>query len=156
MKFRRQHPLGPSYIADFYCAEARLAVELDGSIHNSDRSHWADGIRHLQIQLAGVRVLRFRNENVVNDLEGVLKEIGEYLSATPNTGVDQEWRLAHELKSGDLLVINELGETAVIQSVDYRVVNETVFDLTVDEDHSFVTEAGVAHNHSGPSRHDKS
>ncbi|HKY26404.1 MAG TPA: DUF559 domain-containing protein [Pyrinomonadaceae bacterium] len=155
LKFRRQHPLGPNYIADFYCAEARLAVELDGSIHDSDRSHWADGIRHRQIQLAGVRVLRFRNERVVNDLEGVLKEIGEYLSATPNTGVGQEWRLAHELKPGDLLVINELGETAVIQSVDYRVVNETVFDLTVDEDHSFVTEAGVAHNNSGPSPHDK-
>ena len=80
LKFRRQHPLGSNYIADFYCAEARVAVELDGSVHNSARSHWADGIRHRQIQLAGVRVLRFRNEQIVGDLEGVLKQIGEYLS----------------------------------------------------------------------------
>ena len=69
--------------------------------------------------------------------------------------MDQRWRLAHELNAGDLLVISELGETAVIQSVDNSVVNEIVFDLSIEEDHSFVTEAGVAHNRAGQTPHDK-
>ncbi|MBI3951738.1 MAG: DUF559 domain-containing protein, partial [Acidobacteria bacterium] len=182
-KFRRQHPLGPNFIVDFYCAEARLAVELDGSVHDSPRAHWADGIRHRQIQYAGARVLRFTNEEVLNDLEYVLAVIREHLtpalSGTPSPlaerGLGGEggsvadptpgppphkwggggrqaggevWRRADTLQPGDRVVAesDESEKTFQIESIETTFTQEVVYDLTVEEDHSFVTEIGVAHN----------
>ena len=147
-KFRRQHPLGPNYIVDFYCAEARLAIELDGSVHESPAAEWADGIRHRQLQLAGVRVLRFRNERVFDDLAHVLQEISEHISGTPeSTSQTKEWwRAAGQLRTGDTLVLDGEGLVGTIQSIEYLFAREVVYDLTVDEDHSFLTAAGVVHN----------
>jgi len=70
-KFRRQHPIGP-YVLDFYCAWARLAVEIDGVAHeHPDRI--AHG-RRRTVWLAdqGVRVIRLRASDVRDELEGVL------------------------------------------------------------------------------------
>jgi very-short-patch-repair endonuclease len=142
-KFRRQHPLGPNYIVDFYCSEFQLAIELDGSVHESRRAQWSDGIRQRQIQLAGVRILRFKNERVFGDLERLLNEIAEYLGRTTSPGV---WVTAETLDIGTQLVLDETGAVAVIDSVEDRFADEVVYDLTVEEDHSFVTEAGIAHN----------
>jgi 2-polyprenyl-6-methoxyphenol hydroxylase-like FAD-dependent oxidoreductase/very-short-patch-repair endonuclease len=149
-KFRRQHPLGPNYIVDFYCPEVRLAIELDGTVHDTARAEWSDGIRHRQIQLAGVRVLRFRNERVFDDLEQVLHEIADHIfsaNTTENQEAPQEcWRAAVDLFSGDEIIADEDGSIATIKSIEYLLVQEAVYDLTVREDHSFVTRAGVAHN----------
>jgi 2-polyprenyl-6-methoxyphenol hydroxylase-like FAD-dependent oxidoreductase/very-short-patch-repair endonuclease len=142
-KFRRQHPLGPNYIVDFYCSEFQLAIELDGSIHESHRAQWSDGIRQRQIQMAGVRILRFRNERVFGDLERLLNEIAEHLGRTSSEGV---WLAAETLYIGAQVVLNETGAVAVIEAVENRFAEEAVYDLTVEEDHSFVTEAGIAHN----------
>jgi very-short-patch-repair endonuclease len=149
-KFRRQHPLGAHYIVDFYCAQSRLAVELDGSVHDSPKAGWSDGIRHRQIQQAGVRVLRFQNEQIFDDLESVLAEIAQCLTAAPqaDSGGNDIWVRAEILEAGFQLLLNERGEQTVVAIVDSCFANETVFDLTVEEDHSFVTEAGVAHNRS--------
>jgi very-short-patch-repair endonuclease len=142
-KFRRQHPLGPNYIVDFYCSEFQLAIELDGSVHESRRAQWSDGIRQRQIQLAGVRILRFRNERVLGDLERLLNEIAEHLGRTPSAEV---WVRAEILYIGSQLVLDETGAVAIIDAVEDRFADEVVYDLTVEEDHSFVTEAGIAHN----------
>jgi very-short-patch-repair endonuclease len=72
MKFRRQHPLGP-FIADFYCAEFRLIIELDGRIHNNSTDE--DLARTVQMSDYGYRVIRFRNEEVENALPRVLSDI---------------------------------------------------------------------------------
>ena len=72
LKFRRQHPLGP-YIVDFYCAEHRLVVEVDGPIHLRQRE--ADAMRDEYLARYGYRVLRVRNDEVENDLEAVLERI---------------------------------------------------------------------------------
>lgn len=72
VKFRRQHPLGP-LIADFYCAECRLVVEIDGDIH--DLQSERDAVRTEQFKQYGYQVIRFRNEQVLNDLGGVLAAI---------------------------------------------------------------------------------
>ena len=104
-KFRRQHSLGAHYIVDFYCAESKLAIELDGNVHDSPYARWSDGIRHRQIQYAGVRVLRFRNERVLGDIENVLRDIGSCLATTqvfPGC-----WRKAEELVCDDYLIANE-------------------------------------------------
>lgn len=71
-KFRRQHPLGP-YIADFYCAEAKLVIELDGGIH---RDQWRDdAARTAQFEAHGNHVLRFTNEQVLVNADRVLATI---------------------------------------------------------------------------------
>jgi hypothetical protein len=147
VKFRRQHPLGANYIVDFYAPDALLAIELDGSVHDSPRAQWGDGIRHRQIQVAGVHVLRFRNERVLNDLEAVLNEIREYLvpSRLKRTGeAEIAWCEAKHFLPPDQVVMNETGQNAIIEAVEFCSVSEMVYDLIVEEDRSFITEVGVA------------
>ena len=72
MKFRRQQGIGP-YVLDFYCPELRLCVELDGSSH--DYKYEYDEQRTEFLQKQGIRVLRFRNEQVWQGLDSVVDEI---------------------------------------------------------------------------------
>jgi len=73
-KFRRQHPLGER-ILDFYCEEAKLAIELDGSGHSNDLKREEDLDREIEIYEKGVRILRFSNVEVFENLDGVLNLI---------------------------------------------------------------------------------
>ncbi|HEX5353782.1 MAG TPA: endonuclease domain-containing protein [Rhodanobacteraceae bacterium] len=70
LKFRRQHPV-PPYIVDFYCAEARLVVELDGSQHGSG----VDAVRSASLERQGMQVLRFWDNQVLTEIDAVLREI---------------------------------------------------------------------------------
>ena len=63
LKFRRQHPVD-GFIVDFYCAERRLIVEVDGSIH--DRQRAADEERRAILDASGYRVVRLTNDTVLN------------------------------------------------------------------------------------------
>jgi very-short-patch-repair endonuclease len=74
LKFRRQHPFGP-YILDFYCAEARLAVELDGGQHFEASGTAYDGRRTEYLEVQGVRVLRFTNIEALRETDAVLEVI---------------------------------------------------------------------------------
>ena len=87
-KFRRQHPLG-RYIADFYCHEARLAIELEGPIHEEKAQQEYDLVREDVIRQQGIRLLRFTNEEVVNELERVLSKIIEALETPLPKGEGQ-------------------------------------------------------------------
>jgi very-short-patch-repair endonuclease len=71
-KFRRQQPLGPFY-ADFYCAEAKLVVELDGESHVGRES--ADAARTAFFGAEGIAVIRFWNPELTDNLDGVLAAI---------------------------------------------------------------------------------
>ncbi len=83
-KFRRQHNIS-RYIADFYCHEALLVIELDGSIHKIQKIK--DSIRNDWMQKNGFTVLRFTNLEVFNETEGVLYAIANTLStSTSHTG----------------------------------------------------------------------
>ena len=73
-KFRRQHSIGP-YIVDFFCAECRLAVELDGEGHMTLSGAEADQRRTEFLKRFNVRLIRFENKDVFDELEGVLEEI---------------------------------------------------------------------------------
>jgi len=77
LKFRRQCPIGP-YIADFYCAQFRLVIEVDGGVHVAQAK--ADEQRSQGLADYGYRVLRVRNEEILSDLESVLCRI---LAACP-------------------------------------------------------------------------
>lgn len=72
MKFRRQQGIGP-YVLDFYCPELRLCVELDGSSH--DYKYEYDEQRTEFLQKQGIRVLRFRNDQVWQGIDSVVDEI---------------------------------------------------------------------------------
>jgi very-short-patch-repair endonuclease len=80
-KFRRQHPFGP-YILDFYCEKARLAVEVDGGQHTAER----DRTRTAYLNEQGVLVLRFWNQQVLQEIEAVAEMIAHELRqrATPS------------------------------------------------------------------------
>ncbi|WP_209877813.1 endonuclease domain-containing protein [Azospirillum soli] len=70
-KFRRQHPI-PPYIADFACIEAKLLVEVDGGQH-ADSAY--DAARNRHLRLHGWRVLRFWNNEVLGNPEGVAQSV---------------------------------------------------------------------------------
>jgi very-short-patch-repair endonuclease len=74
ISFRRQHPLG-KYFLDFYCAPLRLAVEIDGGQHNRDDLRARDEQRTRWLKAKGVTVLRFWNNDVLGNIEGVWEEI---------------------------------------------------------------------------------
>jgi len=75
-KFRRQQPIG-RFVADFFCMEHRLVIELDGGQHASETSTDADRTACLQQQ--GYRVLRFWNHDVLTQLDAVVARIVEAL-----------------------------------------------------------------------------
>jgi very-short-patch-repair endonuclease len=74
IKFRRQHSVGP-FIVDFYCAKSRVAVELDGAGHFTDQGMAYDEKRILYLNQLNIKVIRFENARVFEDLQGVLEEI---------------------------------------------------------------------------------
>jgi very-short-patch-repair endonuclease len=74
LSFRRQHPLG-RFIIDFYCPAVQLAIELDGGQHNEGRHKIRDDIRSRWLRGKGITVLRFWNNDVLQNIEGVWEEI---------------------------------------------------------------------------------
>jgi very-short-patch-repair endonuclease len=82
-KFRRQHPVG-RFVLDFYCDVAKLAVELDGGGHAETGQRRRDTDRAEALAGEGIRVLRFWNNEVLDNTEGVLRAIWDALhSLTP-------------------------------------------------------------------------
>jgi very-short-patch-repair endonuclease len=77
-KFRRQHPAG-KYVADFYCHEKLLIIELDGGIHEKPDVKERDEGRESDLKNLGLTIIRFKNEEIESDLDKVLNEIKKYL-----------------------------------------------------------------------------
>ncbi|OHD63503.1 MAG: hypothetical protein A2176_11380 [Spirochaetes bacterium RBG_13_51_14] len=80
LKFRRQQPIG-SYIVDFVCFENKLVVELDGSQHIEDKEN--DIGRDNWLKSQGFSIIRFWNNEVMNNIDGVLAEIFNFCSHHP-------------------------------------------------------------------------
>jgi 5-methyltetrahydrofolate--homocysteine methyltransferase len=105
-KFRRQHPIA-GYIPDFYCHEAKLAIELDGGGHLEDEQAEYDNQRTKILNEQGIRVLRFWNKDVLKNTETVLNEIWVALeeasapSLTPNPSPVGEGDSGSLLPSGE-------------------------------------------------------
>jgi very-short-patch-repair endonuclease len=73
-RIKRQHPIG-TYIADFYCHAAKLVIEVDGGIHNTADQKLYDKERTFNLELEGLKVIRFSNEQVEKDLNNVIGQI---------------------------------------------------------------------------------
>ncbi len=78
-KFRRQHPFD-SYILDFYCSEAKLAIEVDGSQHINVENKKMDDARTTFLMQKGIQVIRFWNNDVLNHVDDVIAEIDATLN----------------------------------------------------------------------------
>jgi very-short-patch-repair endonuclease len=76
VKFRRQHAI-ERFIVDFYAAREFLAIEVDGEIHCYTPEE--DAIRQRFLEDMGIRVLRFSNQEVIDDIDGVIEQIAAVL-----------------------------------------------------------------------------
>jgi very-short-patch-repair endonuclease len=77
-KFRRQRPIG-GFIVDFFCLDARLVIELDSSQHGEEPERQADERRTEYLAGQGYKMLRFWNEEVLDNIDGVLETIAKLL-----------------------------------------------------------------------------
>ena len=82
-RFKAQHPI-ECFIADFYCHKARLVVEVDGEIHKEQIEYDKD--RTAAIEKHDLKVIRFTNQQVENEIESVILEISQYLKAPAPPG----------------------------------------------------------------------
>ena len=85
VRFRRQHPI-LFYIADFYCHQLKLVIEIDGSIHNKEEVKINDAIRQRDIEDLGITILRFSNSQVKNNPEIILEQINKKIEEQKNLG----------------------------------------------------------------------
>jgi len=79
LKFRRQFPIG-RYILDFFCVEKRLAIELDGGQHSRDTVLKKDKTRGEFLQRFNITVIRFWDNDVLTNLDGVLQRLEKKIS----------------------------------------------------------------------------
>jgi very-short-patch-repair endonuclease len=78
-RFRKRHPIGP-YVLDFYCPAVRLAVEVDGAVHEAPDQMRRDGSRDAWLAGQGVHVLRLPARYVLENLDGAYRMIeGEFI-----------------------------------------------------------------------------
>jgi very-short-patch-repair endonuclease len=82
--FRRQVPIGP-YVADFACMAARLIIEVDGAQHEEAAVKARDALRTQWLEREGYRVLRFWNNELIENMEGVLEAIHVALYGSRNS-----------------------------------------------------------------------
>ena len=80
-KFRRQHPIA-DFIADFYCLESNLVVEVDGDYHLDHHQKEYDEGRSYVLSEFDIKVVRFTNKEVLEDIEFVLEEISRHLKSS--------------------------------------------------------------------------
>ncbi len=78
LKFRRQYHIG-NYIVDFICREKKIIIEIDGGQHNFDENVLYDNNRTEFLHSKGYKVIRFWNNDIDNNLEGVYAEIEKFL-----------------------------------------------------------------------------
>jgi len=76
VRFKAQHPI-ERFIADFYCHKAKLVIEIDGEIHENQQEY--DLGREIEIEKYGIRIIRFKNEEIFNNIDYVVEKIKECL-----------------------------------------------------------------------------
>jgi len=77
LKFRRQHVI-EGFVVDFYCHELRLAVEIDGPVHNKQKDY--DTLRQMLIESKNIRFIRITNNEVHRNINILLNRIDQYIS----------------------------------------------------------------------------
>jgi len=78
LKFTRQKPIG-NFIVDFYCAKLKLAIEVDGEIHKFQKVR-DDGRDNILKQKFGLKIIRYKNEDILNNTEFILNNLVEQIN----------------------------------------------------------------------------
>lgn len=84
LKFTRQKPIG-NFIVDFYCARLKLAIEIDGKIHKFQKVR-DDERDNILKQKFGLRIIRCKNEDILNNTEFVLNNLIQRITVPPDKG----------------------------------------------------------------------
>lgn len=84
LKFRRQYSVD-KYVIDFYCPEIKLAIELDGDVHDCPEVKIKDHIREECIAEYGISIIRIKNEEIVSNSDKVFKKLEEKINELKNT-----------------------------------------------------------------------
>ncbi len=79
-KFRKQHGIGP-YIVDFYCAQKKVIIEIDGDTHATDKGPERDKNRTAYLESLGYKVIRYNNRDVLNNASGVFEDLAQKLNS---------------------------------------------------------------------------
>jgi very-short-patch-repair endonuclease len=85
LKFRRQHAVR-NFVLDFYCHELRLAVEVDGGVHESPAARLADSARQAELEAEGIRFFRVPAWKVEREIAAVLADLASAVEAIPLSG----------------------------------------------------------------------
>ena len=123
-KFRRQHIIG-NYITDFICLKTNLIIEIDGLIHQLPENKESDRERTSWLENEGYRVIRFKNQEVLSNLESVLSKIKESLE-TPPLGAKGAGKILLATVKGD---VHDIGKNIV--GVVLACNNYDIIDLGV-------------------------
>jgi len=145
IKFRRQHPIGP-YIADFYSRDAHLVVEVDGSTHFTEESIAYDKERDAYMRSLGLDVLRFTTTEVMYNIEGVYLAIQNQCNIRMQSVEGAQWVQAGSLEKGDLIFYGLEKKAVTIESIEVVHTDEEVYDLEIENSHSFLTNVCAVHN----------
>ena len=88
VRIRRQHPIY-KYIADYYCHELKLVIEIDGGIHLSKENRQYDISRDITLNEFGIQIIRFTNDQVINDIDQIIEEIKRKIEELKQKQVQQ-------------------------------------------------------------------
>lgn len=147
VKFRRQHPIGP-YIADFYSRQAGLVVEVDGEVaHGGEQAEAYDLERDLFLQNLGLRVQHFKARDIMENTATVAETISRAcLEDVLVNDPEKQWRFAGNLCVGDMVFEGHECTPRSLVSIETVDVDEDVYDLEVEDAHSYLTDVCAVHN----------
>jgi len=150
--FRRQRPVG-RFIIDFYCEELRLGIELDGSVHDNPEEKQYDTEREEHLHARGVRIVRFSNDEVLENLKSVLEKMIQSAKQSPphpfgggaRGGGILSVKLPKELikfcvrkgsiaiEGVSLTIANIQGEEVFVALIPHTLENTTLIELQVGD-----------------------
>ena len=134
LKFRRQHPLA-HYIADFYCHSVKLVIELDGGYHENQEVKIYDDARENEIKQLGVTVLRFKNEEVINNIKLVLSKISEVIASIKKPSPKKAGSLHNSpLGDGGKDVGKDGGKTLFVIKIGGNIIDDPIALLSFLQD----------------------
>ena len=126
-KFRRQHQFG-DYILDFYCHEAKLAVELDGAVHEQRQEQ--DAKRDAYLKSQGIQVLRISNDTLLKETASAIKQIADLLPSPSGRGAGGEGQNVARRHKGNILMIDARNI--------YRKVTRKIYDFSPEQEQNIL------------------